>query len=297
MGVGFFSHQDFTRTVFEDWTEDEACYEYNAWEKLQFKTPNFVLARNASVAAAVFGALAFTSLIVLRVYFSATKKSSSYFASFMSVSIACMLQWAGVVMFFEGSDEICDEARYGMLWSLLYPHGTHPEYSKFAFFSHCSIGPRGKLAIVATSLYGVALFFLMLRMCCESDVIPEEKWDEEAVAKAEPVENFDEEGAVAIPKEEVFQSSPARSIKKAISVLKGTMIEDDSDGPKTYNLGDDDKHSVTPLAVDVDDKKEELDVEEVKDENDDISYAQSERVEEMGDDISMDPSKAGDTIS
>lgn len=289
LGVGFFGHQDFTRTIFEDWTEDETCYEYSDWEKARFKTPNFVLARNASVAAAVFGGLAFTSLIVLKVYFSQTKKSSSYFASFMFVSIACMLQWAGVVMFFEGSDEICDEARYGVLWSMLYPHGTHPEYSKFTFFSHCSIGPRGKLAIAATSLYGVALFFLAICMCCETAVLPEDSWEKNDAAEAESVEKFDEEADV-IPKAEVFQSSPARSIKSAISVLKGTMIEDESDGPKTYNLD--------AVDVDVNDKgdkkKVEPDVEEVKD--DDISYAQSERVEDLGDDVSMDPSRTGDTI-
>lgn len=211
-----------------------------------------------------------------------------------------------MTMFFEGSDEICDRSRYGTWWSSNYPHGDHPNYSKFQFFSHCTIGPRGKLAIIGTSLYGLATFLLTLSMCCDN-AFPDDNWPEEVDLEAASVEKFEEdEKTTAIPKEEVFQSSPARSVKSAISVLKGTMIEEQYDAPKTSGT-DVDAYNIDPLAIEVESEKrsdrntENVDVKESHnvggDENDDISYEQSERMEEDFDDISMDPSRTGETIS
>lgn len=155
-------------------------------------------------------------------------------------------------------------------------------------------------------MYGLATFLLTLSMCCDN-AFPDDNWPEEVDLEAASAEKFEEdEKTTAIPKEEVFQSSPARSVKSAISVLKGTMIEEQYDAPKTSGT-DVDAYNIDPLAIEVESEKrsdrntENVDVKESQnvggDENDDISYEQSERMEEDFDDISMDPSRTGETIS
>lgn len=307
LGVGFYNHQDLERNILSDWTKDESCYPYTDWESEKFKTPNFRLSRNSSVAAAVFGALALCSLIGLKIFYRKVKKSNVVFLPFMLVAIACMLQWAGVTMFFEGTDEICDENRYGMIWNYTYPHTDYPDYSKFSFFSHCSIGPKGNLAVIAAALYGAATFLLTVCMCCEN-AFPEDvskEVDEEAVSASPSADSFEEERTKAIPQQEVFRSSSAKSVKSAISVLKGTMIEEESDEPKTYDTVVGRAYTIDPLAIEVGinavdaNNKDSPSVKESKnddedEDHDDISYEQSERMD-LEDDISMDPSSAGES--
>lgn len=160
-GLGLFRMQDYsTNKSSLVWEHENTCYDYDDAGKEMFASNTIKNAGNLFVTSVILSAVALIALLA-SVYKGGASKSAIVISA-IAAGISAILQAVIFSMIFSGvGDDVCSKSRYDT-WYDDYPSVDYPKINYVRFFTECTLGTTGKLAVAGFVFQFIAALFAAL---------------------------------------------------------------------------------------------------------------------------------------
>mmetsp|Transcript_18825 Transcript_18825/g.27506 ORF Transcript_18825/g.27506 Transcript_18825/m.27506 type:complete len:315 (+) Transcript_18825:148-1092(+) len=157
-GLGLFRMQDYsTNKSSLVWEHSNTCYDYDDISKDMFASDSVESASRLFMPSVILSAVALIALLA-SVYKGGASKGAILISAVAAI-IAAILQAVTFSMFFRGvGDDVCSKDHYET-WYEQYPSVDYPKTNYVRFFSECTLGTTGKIAVAGFAFQFAAAIF------------------------------------------------------------------------------------------------------------------------------------------
>lgn len=161
-GIGFINHQDYvTNKNSFSWELNATCSNYDDIGKDIFRSSNLSGSLMLTALATIMAVIVFATIIVL-----VCIKKSCFFGRLFNCTLSltsAVLQIGAIFHAFASSGGgVCDESKYGNNFYGTYSPFEYPKLTYMKFFSKCTMGATGRIAIAAAILQCFTFIWLCL---------------------------------------------------------------------------------------------------------------------------------------